>query len=250
MNKETLKLRPELTKAETQSLSEFEKKIGYVFANKDLLRTALTHTSYTNELKAKGIAAQSNERLEFFGDSILSVITAEYLYGEFRQQDEGDLTRLRALAVCEDALYEYSRQIELGVHLYLGHGEEISNGRDRKSILADAFEAVIAAIQTDSNMGAAKVFVLGYIVKKLEQQTKGRSTADFKTLLQTIVQQTPGELLEYALIGYEGPEHDRIFIVDALLNDNPIGRGEGRSKRQAEQMAAKQALELFGIQDS
>ncbi len=232
-----------------KGINSFEKIIGYEFKNKDLIRTALTHSSYSNELRAKKINVNCNERLEFLGDSVLSIITSEYLFLENRYLPEGELTKLRAELVCEKALSKYSTKIGLGEYLLLGHGEEKQDGRKRPSIIADAFEAVLAAIYLDSgrNKDVVAEFLLPFIKDEIEDISKnGRNTTDYKTALQQFVQQTEGDFLEYDTVDEKGPDHNKTFEVVAKLNSNIIGRGKGRSKREAEQNAAKQAMELFG----
>ncbi len=227
------------------SASLLEDTIGYHFKDKQILREALTHSSYANELRSKGITAVCNERSEFLGDSVLSIITSEYLFAAFRSLPEGSLTKMRASIVCEDACCRYANDIRLGDYLLLGHGEENNNGRIRKSILADAFEALLAAIYLDAGKEEAARFLLPYVKKEAEAFKNGRSK-DYKTLLQQITQQRPGELLEYVLIRESGPDHKKVFETEARLNSNVIGRGTGASKRESEQMAAYQALILFG----
>ena len=233
---------------------ELYKKTGYMFADTELLRLCLTHSSYANEIKAKNKHLLCNERLEFLGDSILSLVTSEHIYAEYSQLPEGELTKMRADAVCEDALCEYARSIELGSYLYLGHGEEINGGRDRKSICADAFEALIAAIYTDAQKKGtdpfeeARNFVLPYVSAHIKNTLKCGKSSDYKTKLQQIVQQVNGEVLEYVVVSETGPDHMKTFVVEAHLNSNVIGRGSGKSKREAEQASAKEALLLFGEQ--
>ncbi|MBQ3087459.1 MAG: ribonuclease III [Clostridia bacterium] len=220
-----------------------EKEIGYTFHNKALLRNALTHSSACNEKTA----GQNNERLEFLGDSVLGFITAEYLWTSHSDLPEGQLTRRRAAAVCEKALAGYARQFHLGEYLYMGKGEEMTGGRNRASILADAFEALLAAIYLDGGMEKAKQFCLPFITTG-DQQTE--DFVDYKTELQEIVQKNPGEALTYVLVEESGPAHDRSFTVEVHLNSNCIGIGEGRSKKKAEQEAARKALLLMGIRES
>lgn len=223
------------------NLSEFENKIGYTFKNIRLLETALTHSSYANE---KQISRDCNERLEFLGDSVLGVITAEYFYHNVKHLPEGEMTKKRAACVCEKSLYGFAKEIELGKYIFLGRGEENTGGRNRPSILADAFEAVIAAIYLDSGLDEVRKFVLDFIKKAATQQINIR---DYKTELQEIIQKNPDEHLSYVLVGESGPDHDKRFEVEVNLNSNVIGCGKGRSKKLAEQQAAKQALELMGI---
>ena len=216
-------------------------RIGYTFRDPSLLENALTHSSYANE---GGRGLKSNERLEFLGDSILGFITAGYLFQHGSGQ-EGELTRLRASLVCEKALSAYARQIGLGECLLLGRGELHGGGAERPSILADAFEAVIAALYLDGGLETAEAFVLPFLKEELshQQQPKFR---DYKTQLQEIVQQNPGEQLSYVLRGETGPDHNKQFLVDVLVNSNVVGTGRGRSKKEAEQQAAHEALKLMG----
>ena len=222
----------------------FEQIINYTFSNKELLHQALSHSSYANERKLPG---GSNERLEFLGDSVLSIVVSDYLYKHLTSVAEGDLTKLRASLVCEKSLHIFAKQINLGDFLLLGKGEENTGGRERPSILADAFEAVIAAIYLDGGMEAARKHILRFIPDDLEQGCK-KAFSDFKTVLQEVVQKNPEEKVEYVLIGEEGPDHNKRFVVEVMLNSQVIGKGKGRSKKEAEQLAAKEALELMGYE--
>ncbi|MBE6787839.1 MAG: ribonuclease III [Ruminococcaceae bacterium] len=219
-----------------------EKKLGYKFNNINLLKNALTHSSYANEVR-NGLV--SNERLEFLGDSVLSVIVADYLFTNFKSIPEGELTKLRASLVCEKSLCAFSRKINLGEHLLLGRGEEKGGGRQRDSILADAFEAVLAAIYLDGGMDKAREFVLEFVKEELNNKDD-EVFKDYKTALQEIIQRNPEESVTYILKSESGPDHNKIFEVEVHLNSNVIGVGKGKNKKQAEQMAAKQALELMG----
>ena len=223
-------------------MENLEKKIGYTFKNKELLKTALTHSSFANE---QGGNVKYNERLEFLGDSVLGIITAEYLFINHRDFPEGELTKVRSALVCEKALFNFATELGLGEYLFLGKGEANTGGRERPSILADAFEALIAAIYLDGGMEQAKAFVLRFI-KKAQNEAIEVNT-DYKTKLQEIIQKNPEERVEYVIIDESGPDHDKRFIVGVKLNSNIIGKGEGRSKKQAEQLAAKEALRLMGI---
>lgn len=223
---------------------KLEEIIGYTFKNKQLLEQALSHSSYANERKH---SAASNERLEFLGDSVLSIVVSEYLYTHLRSVAEGDLTKLRASLVCEKSLHVFAEEIHLGDFLLLGKGEENTGGRERPSILADAFEAVIAAIYLDGGMEAAKRHILHFMPKDIGQSAKPVFD-DFKTVLQEVVQKNPEEKVEYVLIGEEGPDHNKRFVVEVMLNSQVIGKGRGRSKKEAEQLAAKEALELMGYE--
>lgn len=229
---------------ENTLLEELQQKIGYTFRNPQLLKQAVTHSSYANEGKKHG---KNNERLEFLGDSVLSVIVAKHLYLTYKDIPEGELTKLRASLVCEKALDVFAAKLELGKYLLLGKGEEMTGGRSRPSILADAFEAVIAALYLDGGYEIAQKFVLSYIPKNLDIR-KVSPLADYKTALQEIIQQNREEKVEYILVGERGPDHAKIFTAEVLLNSNVIGRGEGSSKKQAEQNAAREALKLMGYE--
>ena len=224
--------------------SELEEKIGYTFRDKSYLVTALTHSSYANESHQKnGVCC--NERLEFLGDSVLSFIVSSYIYGVFPALDEGRLTRIRASVVCENALCEFAREIGIGDYMQMGHGEIVTHGRERKSVIADAFEALLAAIYLDGGIECARTFLMPKILPALEKANRNGDD-DYKSRLQKIVQQTPEELLEYVPVSEEGPPHNRVFTFRVLLNSNLLGEGTGRSKREAEQNAAREALVLLG----
>ena len=224
------------------NLEEFERKIEYRFSDKNLLILALTHSSYANEIK-KG-RHENNERLEFLGDAVLDMVVSEYMYRHFPKMPEGELTKLRASLVCEKSLAKFSQKLSVGEFLLLGNGEENSGGRTRPSILADAFEAILAALYLDSDMECAREFVLEFVKGALKEAKP--SFKDYKTMLQEIIQQNREESVKYHLVGESGPDHDKRFIVEVHLNSNVIGHGEGRSKKEAEQQAAKEALELMG----
>lgn len=226
------------------NFTEFENKIGYTFKDKNLLHEALSHSSYANESRQHG--RHSNERLEFLGDSVLSIVVSEHLFTHFKHLPEGELTKIRASLVCEKALFEFAKKIDLGQHILLGKGEENSGGRKRPSIVSDAFEAVIAAIFLDGGMKEASRYVLSFIPKNLDANSS-KALQDYKTMLQEIIQRNPEERVEYVLVDQIGPDHDRKFVVNVCLNSNVIGRGEGHSKKQAEQAAAKEALKLMGL---
>ena len=218
-----------------------EERIGYQFKNKKYLRRALTHSSYSNESKEK---PESNERMEFLGDAVLSLVVSNYIFHRFHL-DEGDLTKIRASMVCEKSLFRFAQEVGLGEELLRGRGEEQMGGRTRPSIVSDAFEALIAAIFLDGGLEPAGKFVLRFVREELD--TGERSAfVDYKTMLQEIVQKNPEEKVSYVLVGETGPDHDKHFVVEVRLNSNVIGRGESRSKKGAEQLAAKEALELMG----
>ena len=224
-----------------KSIQQLQQVIHYQFHNITFLEVALTHSSYANEMRHQ---VRYNERQEFLGDAVLSIIVSDYLFNNYTVP-EGDLTKLRAALVCERSLDVMANKIGLGDYLRLGHGEEMTGGRTRPSIIADAFEALIAAIYLDSGIESARKFVLPFVTEMLEHEDS-LSFKDYKTILQEIIQQNPEEKPVYKLVGEKGPDHDKRFLVDVMLNSNVIGRGEGRSKKNAEQMAAKEALELMG----
>lgn len=218
-------------------MEKLEEKLGYTFQNRALLENALTHSSYANENKHTG--AQSNERLEFLGDSVLGMVTADYLYRVHPDLPEGDLTRTRAALVCEGSLVEVAQQLELGTYLKLGKGEDAGGGRERPSIVADAVEAVLAAVYLDGGIGSARKIIQRFILDREEEKSGSR---DYKTALQELVQRESGQVLAYRLVGSTGPDHAKRFQVEVELNGAPAGAGEGRSKKEAEQMAAKAAI--------
>lgn len=224
-----------------KDLAPLMAELGYTFQDMSLLENALTHSSYANE-SDRHLA--SNERLEFLGDSVLGFITANELFQK-ETGPEGELTKLRAAVVCEKALHSYSLQLHVGDYLRLGKGELHTGGNERPSILADAFEAIVAAVYLDGGLEPAKKLVLRFVVPEVSNQRR-RHFKDYKTTLQEIIQQNPGEMLEYVLTGESGPDHNKKFTVQVYLNSNIIGTGRGRSKKDAEQQAAKEALALMG----
>lgn len=226
----------------TKNLSLLEENLGYKFKNIKFLETGVTHSSFANETKEK---IAYNERQEFLGDAVLSIVVSDYLFENYTNLPEGELTKMRASLVCEKSLCGFSNELELGSFLRLGHGEELMGGRERPSILADAFEAVLAAIYLDGGIEPATVLVLRFVKKALEH-VENAPFHDYKTLLQEIIQKNPEERLTYMLVGESGPDHDKRFEVQVMLNSNIIGRGIGKSKKAAEQLAAKEALELMG----
>ncbi len=223
-------------------MEAFEKKLNYTFKNKELLETALTHSSYANEQRGGAVC---NERLEFLGDSVLSIIVSDYLYNNF-SLPEGRLTKLRASLVCEKTLCRFSRSLQVGQFLKLGRGERATGGADRDSLLADAFEAILAAIYLDGGMEPAKKHVMRFVLEELRHM-EHENFKDYKTELQEVIQRNPEENLHYVLTGQSGPDHNKQFTVEVRLNSNVIGVGTGHSKKAAEQAAACKALELMGI---
>ncbi|MBO5305911.1 MAG: ribonuclease III [Clostridia bacterium] len=229
-----------------KDITGLESAIGYSFRKKETLKTALTHSSYSNELRAKKISISCNERLEFLGDSVLSIIVSEYLFKENRYLPEGELTKLRKELVCGRTLSDIARGIGLGDYLLLGNGEEKNGGRENDKILENAFEALLAAMYLDAEpMGKAVVsdFLMPLVKVKIKEIGHG---SDYKTALQQFVQQTEGDFLEYAVVAESGPDHNKVYTVEARLNSNVIGRGTGKTKKEAEQNAAKEGLALFG----
>lgn len=222
---------------------ELQDKIGYQFNNVSLLKEALTHSSYANEHRAQNI--RYNERLEFLGDAVLSIVVSDYIFKNCPELPEGELTKLRASLVCEKSLYEFAKKIDLGNYLLLSKGERNNGGTDRPSILSDAFEALIAAIYIDGGMKSASKHILNFVIPEIKNSKKKRIN-DYKTTLQEIIQKNPGEQLEYVLVDESGPDHNKHFVVEVHLNSNVIGKGGGRSKKEAEQQAAREALELMG----
>ena len=218
-----------------------EEKLGYTFKNKALLENALQHSSYANEHRNAG--TRSNERLEFLGDAVLGVVTADYLYRRHPDLPEGDLTRIRAALVCEESLHEVARSLGLGRHLRLGRGEEQGGGRERPSILADATESVFAAVYLDGGIGAASALIHRVLLDAEREEVVEERRRDYKTALQELVQRTPGRTITYQLVEETGPDHCRVFVMEVSVDGRVAGRGEGRSKKEAEQAAAKEALE-------
>lgn len=224
-------------------LTELQQSIGYEFRQLSLLEQAMTHSSF-----AGGKNNGSNERLEFLGDSVLQLAVSRYLYQNMTTVPEGGLTKLRASIVCENSLYSFAKRIDLGAYIYLGKGEEMTGGRDRRSILADAFEALIAAIYLDGGMECAEEFILRF-VPSIEALKSGKvKLGDYKTILQEIIQQNPEERVSYEVTDKDGENHHKVFFATVLLNGQPIGKGSGHSKKEAEQAAAKEAIGLMGYE--
>lgn len=226
---------------QNEILADAERKIGYCFQNKKYLLTALTHSSYRNEHKD---AEECNERIEFLGDSVLSLICSDHLY-RTREGDEGDLTKTKAMLVCEEALSTFAAELNLGENLLLGRGEKQAGAEHRPSLLCDEIEAILGAIYLDGGYEKAKEFILPFLVRG-ERQFRQH---DYKTLLQEVVQKNKGELLKYKIVDQQGPEHDKLFLCHLYLNSNRISEGTGRSKKAAEQDAAMKALELLGMRE-
>ena len=225
-------------------MEDLEKKLNYSFRNPALLEEALSHSSYANEHRSAGL--RSNERLEFLGDSVLGFVTAEFLFRQHPDLPEGDLTRIRAALVCEQSLYEVAQKLGLGEYLKLGRGEESGGGRERTSILADATEAVFAAVYLDGGIEEATALIRRCLLGAKQEEILEERRRDYKTALQELIQRQADQVLTYHMIGEEGPDHDKTFLAEVQLNGRPVGTGSGHSKKEAEQAAAKAALESMG----
>lgn len=222
------------------NIEKFEEIIDYKFENKEYILEALTHSSYSNENRKYNF----NERLEFLGDSVLGIIISDYLFNAEKKLPEGELTKLRANIVCEESLSDVAKEIQLGNYMLLGKGEESTGGRKRISILADAFEAVIAAIYLDGGIENARKFILKYMEKIICDSRRGKIFRDYKTHLQEVLQEKGENSINiwYKLVEEKGPDHNKIFIMQVGMNENILGVGEGKSKKEAEQLAARIAL--------
>lgn len=227
------------------NVKEFEKVIGYEYSNKELLKTALTHSSYSNEKKLPKSAC--NERMEFLGDAVLELVMSEYLFNSMKKVQEGELTRKRASMVCEPTLDMCAREIGLQNYILLGHGEELCGGRNRASIVSDAFEAVIGSIYLDGGFAAAKGFIETFVIDGIEEKSL---FYDSKTTLQEIVQGKQLGSVSYTLIGESGPDHDKTFEVEVCVNNQRIATGKGRTKKAAQQQAAYKAILRYKEIDS
>jgi ribonuclease-3 len=223
-----------------KSLAELQKRIGYQFKNEKLLRVALTHSSYANEIRDEEV--DYNERLEFLGDSVLGVIISRYVFDHNRESKEGELTKIRSKIVCESTLAEVAGELELGNYMLFGKGEAMTGGRTRKSILADAFEALIASIYLDGGFEVVEPIIFMLMDDKIEMAEKGMIVDDYKTHLQELVQTHKDFRVKYELIEESGPDHRKMFKTAVKINQTVLGIGEGRSKKESEQEAAKLAL--------
>lgn len=221
-------------------LEELTKKIGYRFQNHSFLNESLTHSSYANEHKKGNM--KYNERLEFLGDAVLSIVISDYIYKHLSTLQEGELTKIRASIVCEPSLADCSTALNIGKYLLLGKGEEATGGRERVSILADTFEAVIGAIYLDGGIENVKKFILESLKETIEDAIGGRIHQDYKTHLQEIVQRENTDKITYLVVKEEGPDHNKIFHVQVKIGEKIAGKGSGKSKKEAEQDAAKEAL--------
>lgn len=220
------------------NINELENRLGIKFDNKDILAEALTHSSFINQNKS----IRHNERLEFLGDSILQLSISEYLYKNHSDKNEGELTRTRALIVCENSLYEIAQKLCIGQFINMSKGEELTGGRERVSILADCVEAIIAAIYLDCGLEKAKQFIISNFQDIINKAISNKIVLDYKTKLQEILQQNGDVSILYNLVKFEGPPHRRKFYVEVLVEERLLGIGSGYSKKEAEQNAAKEAL--------
>ena len=218
-------------------LKELQKSIGYRFQHIDLLKQALTHSSYAHEMTLKQVV--DNERLEFLGDAVLELVSSEFLFQTHPEMKEGNMTKLRASLVCEQSLARCAREINLGEYLLLGRGEDLTGGRERDSILSDAWEAIIGAMYLDGGFTSAKDFILKYVLKDIEHK---KLFYDSKTILQEVIQNQYKKSLHYTLLSEEGPDHNKVFTVQAYMNEIPLMVGKGKTKKAAEQEAAYQSL--------
>lgn len=223
-------------------METLEKRMNYRFKNRAYLMQALTHSSFANE---RNNGSKSNERMEFLGDSVLSLISSQFLFETYPDMPEGKLSKLKAALVCTESLSGFARQIHLGDYLFLGKGESHTGGAERPSILEDAFESLIAAIYLDGGLECARTFVLGFLKPALENHNI--NFKDYKTTLQEVIQQNPDQSINYVFVGSSGQDHDKVFEAEVRLNSNVIGRGKGKSKKSAEQAAAREALKLMGL---
>lgn len=229
-------------------IDRLEKTIGYSFRDKSIIKVALTHSSFANEHKMSGKSCECNERLEFLGDSVLSLVVSEYIYEKYGKRPEGELTKIRAQVVCSRSLSSFANKISLGDYLYLGKGEEAS-GRNKPTILENTFEALIAAIYLDSGNSKEVVakFILPLLENNIEEASIDQMAYDYKTSLQHFIQSNGKDKIQYVLTNEYGPDHQKTFEVEVRLNSNVVGKGTGKSKREAEQQAAKEALVLFDV---
>ena len=231
-----------------KEIIDLQNEIEYSFSDLAYLERALTHSSFSYEKRLRGINAPSNERLEFLGDAVLEIVISEYLFENFKALDEGDLTKMRQYLVCERSLAKIAKKISLGDYLNIGRGEEGLDLRSRPKVLADALEAVIAAVYLDSGSKDAAERMILKLFREEIANSKGNQNGDFKTMLQKIVEKDGDSILEYEVVREWGPEHKKSFEVVALINNNKVGKGVGTSKKSAEMAAAKEALLLLGIE--
>jgi ribonuclease-3 len=224
-------------------LTELQKRLHYTWRNPELLRQALVHSSYTYENKER--EHYNNERLEYLGDAVLELVVSDYFYHSFPEKTEGELTKLRALTVCEPSLALVARRLELGRYLLMGRGEERSGGRDRPSLLADAFEALLGSVYLDAGLEEARRVALQELAGIIENIKTGQTVRDYKTDLQEVLQRKSADPINYHIIDEAGPDHDKVFTAAVEHRGKKMGWGRGKSKKEAEQQAAKMALEKY-----
>lgn len=228
------------------TLKEIEEHLGVYFNNPTLLKTALTHSSFANQFKD----AEYNERLEFLGDAVLQLCITEYLFNNYKDKSEGELTKIRSLIVCENSLFEIAKKLKLGQYIRMSKGEELTGGRERTSIQADAVEAIIAAVYLDKGIGFVRDFILLHFQDIINKAINNEIILDFKTKLQEFLQKDGEVLIRYELTKHEGPPHRRKFFTNVMIDNKVMGEGCGYSKKEAEQNAAKEALtKLDGINE-
>lgn len=228
-----------------ENVENLKKMLGLQWLNESLLRQALTHSSFTYESRQNGI--KNNQRLEFLGDAVLELVVSDYLYRSKPDWDEGELTKLRASIVCEPSLARVATALGLGLCLNMGKGEEKSGGRERPSILADALEALLGAIYIDQGLESAAEVAFAFLKPVIDDVLEGRLERDYKTELQEMVQQRGGETVQYVILKEDGPDHNKTFTAGVLYRGRMVGKGNGRSKKDAEQQAAKSALLKYGV---
>lgn len=236
-----------ITEERRAQMKPLEDMIDYHFKRMYLLNRALTHSSYANQHSLSYV--EHNERLEFLGDSVLSLVISEYIFKKYRNKPEGKLSKIRANIVCEDSLHRKAKKLDLGRYMLFGKGEEMTGGRERTSILADALEALIAAIYIDGGLEMAGKFVLGEFSDTIDRMVRRKYNSDYKSKLQEYIQKEQSLSVQYRVTGEEGPDHDKTFYVDVTVGDKYAGKGCGRSKKEAEQAAAKSALESLGASE-
>lgn len=234
-----------LIKGRKEVLGEFQNEIGYNFEDLELLNRAFTHSSYANEHKRQRLF--NNERLEFLGDSVLSLVVSNYIFEKYPDYPEGELTKLRATVVCEPSLALVAKKLKLGKYLLLGKGEEATGGRERVSIVADAVEAVIGAIYLDGSLTSAREFILNSFTDIIDEAVTGNLFIDYKTELQEVLQRSTKSKIKYVVINEEGPDHNKVFHIGVKVGNKLLGEGVGRSKKEAEQNSAKVALNNLGV---
>jgi len=227
-----------------RNIARLEERLGINWRDRELLLLALTHSSFAYE--GRGRRQENNQRLEFLGDAVLELVISEHLYRTYPSRSEGELTKLRAAVVCEPSLARVSRELNLGACLFMGKGEERSGGRERPSILADAFESLLGAVYLDQGLAPARRLALQYLEPLIADVLAGRLERDYKTELQEILQHDGGGALSYAILREEGPDHDKVFTAAVYCGGREMGRGRGRSKKEAEQQAAHRALAALG----